>query len=66
MKKIQGKPIFGGIAIGKIHYFSKEQKEITHDTVADVEAEVARFEAAKATALEQLHELYEKALVEVI
>ena len=65
MKKIQGKPIFGGIAIGKIHYFSKEQKEITHDTVADVEEEVARFEAAKATALEQLHELYEKALVEV-
>lgn len=65
MEKFQGKSIFGGVAIGKIYFFAKEEKEITTDQVNDVDAEVARFEAAKATAMEQLQGLYNKALVDV-
>ena len=31
MEKFQGKSIFGGVAIGKIYFFAKEEKEITID-----------------------------------
>ena len=53
MEVIQGKSIFGGIAIGPIYFFTKEQKQ------------VKRYEDACETAKEQLGELYEKALKEV-
>lgn len=65
MEKIQGKSIFSGVAIGKIFFFAKSQQQVKRDRIEDVEAEVARFDAAKAKTLEQLQALYEKALVEV-
>lgn len=65
MEIIQGKAIFGGIAIGPISFFAKEQKQVKRTKVEDTEAEIARYEAALATAIEQLGELYEKALKEV-
>lgn len=65
MEKYQGKSIFGGVAIGKIFFFAKSQQQVKRERVEDPEQEVARFESAKATTLEQLHQLYEKALVEV-
>lgn len=65
MEKYVSKSIFGGIAIGKIFFFDKKEAVITDAKVADVEAEVARFEAAKAKALEQLQGLYEKALRDI-
>ena len=65
MEIIQGKAIFGGIAIGPISFFAKEQKQVKRTKVEDTEAEVARYEAALATAIEQLGALYEKALKEV-
>lgn len=65
MEIIQGKAIFGGIAIGPISFFAKEQKQVKRTKVEDTEAEIARYEAALTTAIEQLGALYEKALKEV-
>lgn len=65
MEKFQGKSIFGGVAIGRIFFFAKSEQQVKRERIEDTEAEVARFEAAKEKTLEQLHALYEKALVEV-
>lgn len=65
MQVIQGKSIFGGIAIGPITFFAKEQNQVKRTKIEDPAAEIARYEAAIGTAQEQLGKLYEKALKEV-
>lgn len=65
MEKFQGKSIFSGVAIGKIFFFTKEAQQVKRERVEDIEAEVSRFDAAKATTLEQLKVLYDKAAAEV-
>lgn len=65
MEKFEGKSILKGVAIGKIHYYSKGEQVVQRVRVEDTAAELQRFEKAKETALEQLHELYDKALKEV-
>ncbi len=65
MEQYSGKAIFNGTAIGRILFYSKNQHQIKHYKVQDVEAEIARYEAAKETAVEQLNALYDKALAEV-
>lgn len=59
-----GKSVLKGVAIGKIYFYKKQEYVLERKTVADTEAEVARFEAAKAEAMEQLDALYHKALQE--
>lgn len=61
MKKFEGTSILEEIAIGKIHYYSKEKQVVQRNRVDDIEAELQRYEAAKEKVLGQLHELYEKA-----
>lgn len=61
MEKFEGTSILKEIAIGKIHYYSKEKQVVQRNRVDDIEAELRRYEAAKEKALRQLHELYEKA-----
>jgi len=65
MEKFQGKAIFGGIAIGTIRLYTKESQTVKRYKVDDAEAEVQRFEDARSKAIEQLHELYDKAVAEV-
>lgn len=65
MQTYRGKSVFGGIAIGKIKVCKKERQQVRRRKVEDVEAELARYERAKAQAMEQLSGLYEKALREV-
>lgn len=65
MEVIQGKSIFGGIAIGPIYFFTKEQKQVKRTKIEDAAAEIKRYEDACETAKEQLGELYKKALKEV-
>lgn len=60
----QGKSVLKGIAIGKIYLYEKQEYVLEQKQVADAEAEVARFEAAKETAIGQLDDLYKKALAE--
>jgi phosphotransferase system enzyme I (PtsI) len=65
MERIEGKKIFGGIAIGNIMFYSKAENQVVRKKVEDTEAELARYEAAKEKAKEQLGELYDKAVKEV-
>ncbi|MCH5275011.1 MAG: phosphoenolpyruvate--protein phosphotransferase [Lachnospiraceae bacterium] len=65
MVEKSGKKIFDGIAIGKIQFYVKTDHQIIRVKVADSEAEIARYEAAKEEAIKQLTALYEKALNEV-
>lgn len=61
----EGKSVFGGIAIGKINVYKKEEQQVRRVKAADTEAEIMRFRMAKAEAIRQLSELYEKVLREV-
>lgn len=65
MKVLSGKAAFKGVAIGKVKEFGGKQVEVNRTSVTDAEAEIARFEAAKETASDQLGKLYEKAVAEV-
>lgn len=65
MITLAGKSVFGGIAIGKITFYKRNEITIKRSHVADTEAEVRRFEQAKEQALVELQELHEKALVDV-
>ena len=65
MDTYTGKSIFNGIAIGRILFYKKGEQAVTRVKVQDVEAEVARYESAKQSAMKQLGELYEKAVEEV-
>ena len=65
MITLEGKSVFGGVAIGKIQFYKKNEITIKRTRVEDVEAEVERFQNAKAKTLELLKGLYEKALEDV-
>lgn len=65
MIKFKGKGVYGAVAIGNISVFKRQELSVKRTHVDDSEAEKARLEAAKELALEQLGEIYEKALKEV-
>mgnify|MGYP001155766467 CR=1 FL=1 len=65
MEKFNGKKVFSGIAIGKVKLLLKAENQVVRKRIEDPAAEIARYEAAKQTAIEQLHKLYKKALKEV-
>ena len=65
MQVYSGKSVFGGIAIGKISVYRKNKQQVKRVRTEDTKGELARYEAAKAAAIEQLQELYQKALKEV-
>ena len=65
MQVYSGKSVFGGIAIGKISVYRKNEQQLKRVRTEDTKGELARYEAAKAAAVEQLQELYQKALKEV-
>lgn len=65
MQVYSGKSVFGGIAIGKISVYKKNEQQVKRARTEDTKGELARYEAAKAAAIEQLQELYQKALKEV-
>ncbi|WP_458009363.1 phosphoenolpyruvate--protein phosphotransferase [Jutongia sp. SJQ-6] len=65
MEQYQGKSVFGGVAIGRIHIFSKGQQQVKRIKVQDTEAEKKRYREAVQTAITELQGLYDKALKEV-
>ncbi len=65
MKIFSGKAVFGGVAIGRISIYKKDEQQVKRIKVADVEAEINRYHEAKNTAIEQLEKLHEKAVKEV-
>lgn len=65
MSKFSGKGVCGGIAIGKISVFERGEIYVKKTDIADINAEKNRYEDAKAIAMQQLGEIYQKALDEV-
>lgn len=65
MKVLEGKSVYGGIAIGKISIFAKGDHQVKRTSIEDAAAEIKRFDWAREKAKEQLKGLYEKALQEV-
>ena len=64
MISIQGKGVSTGVAMGPLYYYQRAKSVIRRITVVDTAAEWDRFKAAQKKAIEQLGELYEKALKE--
>ena len=62
---LEGKSVFGGIAIGCLSIYNKKENQVKREKITDVEAEITRFTDAKETAKEQLKGFYEKAVKEV-
>lgn len=62
---LQGKSVFGGVAIGKIQFFKRNEIQIKRRHIDDPEAEIRRFRTAKEKALSELQQLYDKALTDV-
>lgn len=65
MITIKGKSVFGGVSIGKVMFYKRNEKVIKRTHVDDVDAEWKRFCDAKDTAVSQLKELYDKAIEDV-
>jgi phosphoenolpyruvate-protein phosphotransferase (PTS system enzyme I) len=65
MKKYNGKSVFGGVAIGKVIVFHKNEGQVRRKHINDVEAEILHVDEAREKAKEELKRLYEKAVVEV-
>lgn len=65
MITISGKSVFGGVSIGKIMFYKRNDKVIKRTHVDDVDIEWKRFQDAKDTAVSQLKGLYDKAIADV-
>lgn len=48
MITITGKSVFGGVSIGKLSFYKRNQKVIKREHVENVESECVRFQEAKA------------------
>lgn len=65
MEVYQGKSILNGVAIGKLLYYQKEEKQVTRYRPENPQTEWERLLAAREVTIKQLQELYEKACREV-
>lgn len=65
MNKYQGKGVYGAVAVGRISLFKKPDAVVKRTRVSDTDNEKTRFEQAKLLAIQQLQEIYDKALKEV-
>lgn len=64
MNIYEGKSVFNGVAIGRISVYKKGDRQVERVKVEDTEAEITRYERAKAEAARQIQGLYDKALRE--
>ncbi|MCR4605277.1 MAG: phosphoenolpyruvate--protein phosphotransferase [Eubacterium sp.] len=65
METMQGKSVFGGVAIGPIAVFSKVDTTVRRESIDDADTEIERYHKASEDAKNQLQALYDKALKEV-
>ncbi|MFA9463677.1 MAG: phosphoenolpyruvate--protein phosphotransferase [Velocimicrobium sp.] len=65
METFKGNSVYGGIAIGTLKIFKKSEMKIERIHIGNANSEIKRFEAAKEKALNQLKDLYKKALHDV-
>lgn len=65
MTKFTGKGVYGAIAAGKISVFNRQEISVKRYHITDAESEKARLAKAEASAINQLQEIYDKAVREV-
>lgn len=65
MKCVKGKSVLKKIAIGRIHFYTKEQARIEKTDVKDALKELKRFEDALSVAEAEINYLYDTALNQV-
>lgn len=65
MDKYTGKSVCGGIAIGRIAVYKRQNTVVRRVKTASTETELKRFYDAKQKSLKNLEKLYENALTEV-
>ncbi|MFR6010961.1 MAG: phosphoenolpyruvate--protein phosphotransferase [Coprococcus sp.] len=65
MQIYKGKSVFGGIAIGKISVYKKNEQLVKRVKIEDADVEMERYTTARNIAAAQLQKLYDKALKEV-
>ena len=65
MQIYKGISVFGGIAIGKISVYKKDEQLVKRVKIEDADAEMERYTDARNIAAAQLQKLYDKALKEV-
>ena len=58
MITISGKSVFGGVSIGKILFYQRNDKVIKRERVDDVDAEWKRFQDAEDQAVEQYRDRF--------
>lgn len=62
---LEGKSVFGGVAIGKLKFYKRSEVTVERNHVEDTAAEVQRFEIAKGRTQVILQKLYDDALKDV-
>ena len=65
MIKIQGKGVYGAVAIGHLSFYHREEVCVKRERIQDTAAEIKRFKKARRAAMEQLSALFDKALLEI-
>ena len=55
---LQGKSVFGGVAIGKIQFFKRDEIQIKRCHVDDPEAGISRVRASKEKSLYEMDQLF--------
>lgn len=65
MLVVKGKSVFSGITIGPLALFHRNTVSTARRHVKDTEAETKRFQQARLASIEQLKDMYEKAVQKV-
>lgn len=65
MITLSGKAVSSGIAFGRASVYKKEAEAVKRRRIEDTEAEIARYEAARAAAGDELELLFYKAVKEI-
>lgn len=65
MLSFYGKGVYGAFAIGRVSVFKRDTVMVYRKRITDTEEEKRRFERAKRRAIEELGEVYDKALAQI-
>lgn len=65
MREFTGKGVYGAVAVGEIEVFKRQEVSVRRVHVTDTAGEKERVLAAKETSMQQLQEIWEKAVKEV-
>ena len=65
MLVVKGKSVFSGITMGPLALFHRNTVSTARRRIKDTDAEVERFQEARLASIEQLKDMYEKAVQKV-